>query len=316
MGLDEVRARNRRRIAVVLVVSVANLWLVATMGVWFVGGGLAARGGPSVGLGLGVSAAIGLVLSVVLVGWKVRHVEEATVRRVGATDLRPGEVPVVDNLLEGLALAVGVPRVRAALLADDAPNALAVGRRPADTTIVVTTGLIEKLRRDELEAVLAAEMWAVRRFDTAARSVITACTSSAIAAHLSFREDPWNFRGWLGLVATWPTMVFAELLQRSAVRATDHGADALAVATTRHPDALRRALARLRDDPTAVDALDADTALLWFEPVPHARRQAPELRALALAPSLDERLALLPDVGPDATDVAPGDARPRRTPRR
>ncbi|HET6771732.1 MAG TPA: hypothetical protein VFH36_00380 [Acidimicrobiales bacterium] len=50
----------------------------------------------------------------------------------------------------------------------------------------------------------------------------------------------------------------------------DFGADALAVATSRHPDRLRRAMEKLRADPVVVETLSLSTAPLWFEPIPHS----------------------------------------------
>jgi Zn-dependent protease with chaperone function len=149
-----------------------------------------------------------------------------------------------------------------------------VGRRPAGTTIVVTSGLIEKLSRDELEAVLAAEMWAIRRYDTAMQTVTLGLTAETAA------------------IVTFPTMAVAEILRIRLLRNADFGADTLAVATTRHPDALRRAIEKLRDDPAVVETLSPSTAPLWFEPIPHgARWSIEDDENLALTPHLDERLA-------------------------
>ena len=146
----------------------------------------------------------------------------------------------------------------------------------------MTSGLIEKLSRDELEAVLAAEMWAIRRYDTAMQTVTLGLTDEA-AAFVIF-----------------PTMAVAEILRIRLLRNADFGADTLAVATTRHPDALRRAIEKLRDDPAVVETLSPSTAPLWFEPIPHDDEQrAREFRRIALTPSLDERLAQLPDPIPD-----------------
>lgn len=151
-----------------------------------------------------------------------------------------------------------------------------MGRRPADTTIVVTSGLIEKLSRDELEAVLAAEMWAIRRYDTAMQTVTLSLTAETAA------------------IVIFPTMAVAEIVRNRLLRNADFGADTLAVATTRHPDALRRAIEKLRDDPAVVETLSPTTAPLWFEPIPHGGHWPTEdYENLALTPRLDERLAHL-----------------------
>lgn len=287
--------RNRGRIVAVTFASALNYWvLVMIFAAFFASDLLESWSGASQ---LAASAVVATVVAVGVVGRQVRRVRRRTIADLGAVDLVPGELPVVEHLLDGLALAVGTPPVRAAVLADDVPNALAVGRRPSDTTIIVTTGLVEALTRDELEAVLATELWSIRRLDTAMQTVTVACTGSAIGAHHGFREDARNPRVWLWIIVTWPTMVFAELLRRSVLRHADFGADALAVATTRHPEALRHAIEKLRDDTRTVAVLDPRTAPLWFEPVPHGDEQrARELRRVALTPSLDERLRRVPEL--------------------
>lgn len=279
--VDEVVRRNRWRIALLTVVAVVNymiltaalvyvIFLISSM---FEPGGIPAQ---ELLVFAGVSLAVGAACGVSAVVKHLRSAHRRTLAELGAVPLGPGDLPVVDNLLHELSIAAGTPRPAAALVADDAPNALAVGRRPADTTIVVTSGLIEKLSRDELEAVLAAEMWAVRRYDTAMQTVTLGLTAETAA------------------IVIFPTMAVADILRIRLLRNADFGADTLAVATTRHPDALRRAIEKLRDDPAVVETLSPSTAPLWFEPIPHGGHWSTEdYENLALTPRLDERLAHL-----------------------
>ena len=279
--VDEVVRRNRWRIALLTVVAVVNYMVMVVFFVsvlmlirlMFEPGGIPAETFLVVAV-FGVAAGAYTGVSAV-----VRHLRSAhrrTLAEVGAVPLFPGDLPVVDNLLHELSIAAGIPRPAAAFVADDAPNALAVGRRPADTTVVVTSGLIEKLSRDELEAVLAAEMWAIRRYDTAMQTVTLGLTAEAAA------------------MVIFPTMAVAELLRIRLLRNADFGADTMAVATTRHPDALRRAIEKMRDDPAVVETLSPSTAPLWFEPIPHGDHWPIEnYEDLALTPTLDERLAHL-----------------------
>jgi len=278
--VDEVVRRNRWRIVLLTGVAVVNyMVMVATVSflcflivsitvdyyssqvlVAFAGAGLA----------------VGAISGVSAVAHYLRSAHERTLAELGAVPLLPGDLPVVDNLLDALCIATGTPRPAVALVADDAPNALAVGRRPADTTVVVTSGLIEKLSRDELEAVLAAEMWAIRRHDTAMQTVALGLTAETAA------------------IVIFPTMAVADILRARVLRNADFGADTLAVATTRNPDALRRAIEKLRDDHATVDTLSASTAPLWFEPIAHGDHWSTEdYQDLAFTPRLDERLAHL-----------------------
>jgi heat shock protein HtpX len=286
--VEEVVRRNRRRIVLITVVSLVNYWVFfcLLLGALMVPGLLLHRDTP-VPLLAAMAVILGTIGAVRAVVGQLRSMPTRTLE----------ELPVVEGLLHALAIAVGGPPVRAALVADDAPNALSVGRRPADTTIVVTSGLVQTLALDELEAVLAAEMWAVRRYDTAMQTVTLACAGDAIATHASFSDHWQDPRAWLPVVVTFPTMLVAELMRALMLRRADYGADELAAATTRHPEALRRAMVKLRDDPKVVATLDLRTAPLWFEPLPHGDgARVEDYEAVSLTPSLDERLARLDEL--------------------
>lgn len=208
---------------------------------------------------------------------------------IGAIQIEPGEFPRVENLPDGLVIASGLPRPRAALIADPAPNALAIGRRPDESVIALTSGLVELLTRDELEAVLAAEMCAIGRLDVALRTTVTACAAGAIGIHNFFREDWKDPRAWLSIGATWPTMVVASRLRRMAHQSCDFGADVMATRITRNPMALLTALQKLRQDPQVVDSGDLDIASLWFEPTP-AHQDVRTAERTRMARSLEERI--------------------------
>ena len=302
MPLDEVVRRNRRRIVLLTLLSTGNLALISGLVAGFFLWVLLDDVSGAVILGAGL--ALGGGIAVVVVASRLRAVRRRVLGRLGAIPLRPGDEPRIDNLLAGLCIAAGLPRVSAALIADEAPNALAVGRRPSDTTIVVTSGLIERLTRDELEAVLAAELCAVRRLDTAMETATLACAAGAAGFHRFWRGAGRHPRSWPWIAATWPSMALAEVLRRSVLRSGDFGADRMAVAITRNPAALRTALVKLRDD--SREALDpkvnrrfrrvrGETAAFWFEPLAESDAgRIRELRWLRSTATLEERLARLP----------------------
>lgn len=304
--LEDAIRRNRWRIVAITTMATLNYWIVASLVAGIMGWGLVFKVNEDADIAGGEilwsSVGAGLLITALLVIVKLRSIRPRVVRSLGAAEIALGEFPRVDNLLEGLAIAAGTPPVKAALLAEDAPNALAVGRRPAETTIVITSGLVEQLTRDELEAVLAAEMCAVRRLDTAMQTVTLACTSGAVAVHRWWRDDWKDPRTWLMIVLTWPTMACGELLRRSVLRSSDFGADEMAVTLTRHPEALRSALVKLRQDEQVVAGQGAsDGASLWFEPIPDTdRSRAIEFRRMVLAPSLDERIGRLSETASSA----------------
>src|SRR5687767_3391259 len=70
------------------------------------------------------------------------------------------------NIVEGLAIAAGLPKPRVYVVDDTAPNAFATGRNPEHAAIAVTTGLLDKMDRSELEGVIAHELSHIKNRDT------------------------------------------------------------------------------------------------------------------------------------------------------
>ena len=151
----------------------------------------------------------------------------------------------VRNLLEGLAIAAGIPPPRYAVIDDPAPNSFGVGTKPKDAIVAVTTGLCDELSRDELEAVLAYEVTRIRSYDVALASWTVALTGGAITA---LDSDGGLVSGVIGFV---PRRI-AEWLQVWALRDQGTERDRAAVRFTRNPASLLRALEKLDADTTEV----------------------------------------------------------------
>jgi heat shock protein HtpX len=152
--LGDQIAANRRAYQVsvaLLVVGLAALGLLVTLA-----------------LGLGVSGlGAGLGLAVLVVGFAPGMGERAALRDSGARPSDPGRWPRYHNLVEGLCEAAGLPMPRLYVADSDAANAFSVGRDPERAALVVTSGLLTRLNRVELEGVLAHELhhiwsWAAR----------------------------------------------------------------------------------------------------------------------------------------------------------
>ncbi len=247
-----------------------------------------------------VGGLMSAVVASCFIAYRMRWVASRTFRAIGATLLHPGEIPRVDHLAAQLAIAADLPSLPIMAIVDEAaPNALTVGagRR---TLVVLTTGLIETLTLDELEAVMAVQFAEVKRLDAALQTMVLAASSGASGFHGWFRRRARESGGallWLAL--TWPSHLVARFLRRLAYRTSDHGADDLAITMTRHPEALASALRKVLADQRVAEAVSAANAHLWFEPVPiptnrlthEERRDA--LAHYAMAPSVESRLERL-----------------------
>jgi heat shock protein HtpX len=249
---------------------------------------------PLVAIGIAViavgSAVIGILVGLFRIPFLRRRLERKVLTETGAHIVQPDEQTVVKNLLEGLAIASGLPPPRVAVIDDPAPNSFGVGTRPSNTVVGITTGLADRLSRGELEAVLAYEVSRIRSWDVALSSWAVALTSSAIAAVDDPKDD--NFlKAVLGFV---PRRL-AESLQVWALRHQGVERDRIAVQYTRNPASLIRALEKLDADATAIGRVSRSTAPLWLEFPPHVLGPMPSRAAQRLARELllDERIDLL-----------------------
>ena len=182
------------------------------------------------------------------------------------------------NVVEEMAIAAGLPKPRVHIVVDDDPNAFATGRDPATASIAVTTGLLEKLTRDELQGVVAHEMAHIRNFDTRLMTLLAAMVGAILlmsdGMKRVMRGSSRGFggssarrlgggigggrgggkggAGALGLVVLvlWLlTLIVAPLISRilamSVSRRREYLADATAAQLTRNPMGLANALGKL-----------------------------------------------------------------------
>jgi heat shock protein HtpX len=224
------------------------------------------------------------------------------------------------NLIEGLSIASGVPKPRVYLVNDPAPNAFATGRNPEHGAIAVTTGLLARMNRDELEGVLAHELSHIKNRDTLVMTIaVTSVGVIVLLADWMIRALWWggsrNERGGglgapiaiLGMVLLVISPIVAQVLQFAISRQREFLADVDAVHMTRHPEGLINALGKLKTDPTVVRTASRATAHLWIEsPIQrdaHAETKTTKKSGALLNrlfdthPSLDSRIEALRSLG-------------------
>ena len=300
---DQVAQNKRRSILLIL----AFVGLVIAVGFAF---NLVIGGGP-----------IFLVIALVVAGgaaavsyWK----SDAIALRVSrAHPASIDEYGRLHNLVEGLCIAGGLPKPRLYVVEDPSPNAFATGRDPKHAAIAVTTGLLEKLNRVELEGVLAHELSHIKNYDILVSTLaVTMVGVIAIAADVGVRfmwfgmgrsrNDSNDSQGGGGLTIILALFGFALLIlspligramQAAVSRRRETLADVSGVELTRYPPGLISALEKLRDDYTVVGSTSHATAHLWIEQ-PQAVAEdeggmARVNRMFNTHPPLEERIALL-----------------------
>jgi heat shock protein HtpX len=299
---DQV-AQNKRR----------SILLIAGFVVLVVAVGFAlnllVQGGP---VFIGVAALIAAG-SAALSYWKSDAIALAVSR---ARPASVEEFPRLHNLVEGLCIAGGLPKPRIYVVDDPSPNAFATGRNPKHAAIAVTTGLLERMNRVELEGVIAHELSHIKNYDILVSTLaVTMVGIIAIAADVGVRflwfgmgrsRNNDNDNGGGGVLAILAILGFAllilspliaKVMQAAVSRRREVLADVSGVELTRYPPGLISALEKLKDDYTVVGSTSHATAHLWIEQ-PHAveeheGRISKINRMFNTHPPLEERIALL-----------------------
>jgi len=201
----------------------------------------------------------------------------------GAKEVDPTSAPQLMNVVQELAIAAAIPMPKVYLINDTAPNAFATGRDPRHASIAVTSGLLEKLDREELQGVIGHELSHVRNFDIRFSLIVGVLVGSiALIADFFLRWTFWTGGGRrsrdsgrggnaLQLVA-FAIAIFlailapiaARLVQLAVSRQREYLADASSVDLTRNPEGLERALARIATDQEVLEVANRGTQHLYF----------------------------------------------------
>jgi len=270
-------------------------------------------------LGFGIA---GLIIALAVAGgsslfayWKS---DAVALRMSRARPADPVEYARLHNLVEGLCIAAGLPKPRVYVIDDPAPNAFATGRDPRHAAIAVTTGLLEKMNRVELEGVLAHELSHVKNYDI----LVSTLAVTMVGVIVLLSDWTLRFLWWgggrrrgsrnnggggpavalalVGFVLLLLSPLIAQLMQFAVSRRREALADVSGVSLTRYPPGLISALEKLREDTTVVHSSSRATAHLWIEsPLardPSEGRLSRLNRLFDTHPPLEERIAALKEL--------------------
>jgi heat shock protein HtpX len=306
-------AKNKRRTFVLLFFFVALIAGAALAFNFLLGFGA---------IGVGFAIALAIVMA-----WGSYYYSDRVA--LAASRARPAEGPEYQryhNLVEGLCIAAGLPKPRLYVVDDPAPNAFATGRNPKHAALAVTSGLLEKMNRVELEGVIAHELAHVKNYDILVTTVaVTAVGAIALMSDLGLRfmwfgagsdrrdrADSGNL-GIILVILAFALLILAPfiamLMQFAMSRRRELLADASGVQLTRYPPGLIAALEKLKDDHAVVHHATRATAQLWIEsPLDRAQasgdgegdgrkhRGARLNRLFDTHPPLDERIRILKEM--------------------
>ncbi len=216
--------------------------------------------------------------------------------------------PELHRVVENLSIGSGLPMPKVYVIEDSAPNAFATGRDPKHASVTATRGLLDKLDKAELEAVIAHEMSHVGNYDIRVMTITVVLVGViALLADLFMR---WTWFGSgsrssnkdrggafaalvvVAIVLAILAPIAAQVIQLAVSRQREYLADASGALLCRNPDALARALEKISADPEPLEAANKATAHLYFSnPL---REHSSFLNNLfSTHPPVEERIRLL-----------------------
>jgi heat shock protein HtpX len=221
------------------------------------------------------------------------------------------EYPYLYNVVEGLAIAAGIPAPQCYVIDDTAPNAFATGRKPETAVICVTTGLLQKLNRVELEGVVAHEMSHIRNYDIRLETLVVVMAGVVVLLSDWLLRSFWwgggRRRGrsrsgaggaaggvilLVGLALAILSPIIATLIQLAISRKREFLADASGAMLTRYPAGLASALRKISADTEPLEAANKATAHLYIVN-PLKDLKGGVNRLFSTHPPIEERIAAL-----------------------
>ncbi len=197
----------------------------------------------------------------------------------------PDQYKQLVNVVTEMSLASGIPMPHVYVINDTAPNAFATGRDPKHASIAATTGLLEKMDREELQGVIGHEMSHVRNFDIRFTLLVGVLVGSiALLSDWFLRYTFWfgggrrrsssdrsSGGGGLQVILFVVAIVLAilapligRMIQLAVSRSREELADVSSVDLTRNPVGLARALRTISDDPEVLEVANRATQHLYI----------------------------------------------------
>ncbi len=237
----------------------------------------------------------------------------------GAKKIEKEDHPRLFNVVEEMTIACGLPKMPDVYIIDDpALNAFATGRDPNRYAVAITSGLLQKLNRDELQGVIAHEMAHVKNRDVLMMSMAAVLLGTIVilsyyasrmlffsGGHGSRRSSDSGGGGAaiiaiVGIIFMILAPIFAQLIYFAVSRRREYLADASAAQYTRYPEGLASALEKLGASTNQVKTANQATAPMYtVNPFRTEGRKAADLTSTH--PPISERIRILRSMGGNAS---------------
>ncbi|MBI5002581.1 M48 family metalloprotease [Candidatus Woesearchaeota archaeon] len=259
-------------------------------------------GTPIFGFGMAIFGAIFYTIIMYAQGSNI------ILKTTGAREVSKREFPHLFHTVEGVAIAAGIPTPKCYVIDDTALNAFATGTDPKNASITVTTGLLNKLNRQEIEGVIGHEMSHIKNYDI--RVMLITAVLVGITILLSdfiFRTFLWGGAGRdrkdggqlviilivVAFVLAILAPIIGEMIKLAVSRRREYLADANGALLTRNPEGLASALEKIKADPDPlVDKANKATAHLFIS-TPFRKTKGFVTGLFATHPDINDRISKL-----------------------
>ncbi|OGC22339.1 zinc metalloprotease HtpX [candidate division WOR-1 bacterium RIFOXYB2_FULL_42_35] len=267
MNVYDQIASNKRRTWVFLV---GFVFILAAIGYVI---------GLAMDMGFGPLFIAGVVAIVMSIG-SYYYSDKLVLAISGAKEVQFEENKELYRIVENLCIGAGLPRPKIYIINDSAPNAFATGRDPQHAVVAMTTGLLDKLDRSELEGVIAHELSHIRNFDIRLMTIVSILAGTILILSDFFIRWSWWGGGRrrssekgsqiqmvmfvLAISLAILAPIFAQIIKLAISRKREYLADASAALITRYPEGLAKALEKISADPKPVEHAGRATAHLYI----------------------------------------------------
>jgi len=212
------------------------------------------------------------------------------------------------TVTENLSIAAGLPMPKIYTIDDPAPNAFATGRDKEHAVVCVTTGLMQKLERPELEGVISHELSHIGNRDILLMSVVVVLVGFvSIISHIFLRGTMFGGRkdnnregggvlATIGIVFIILSPIIATLIKLAISRRREFLADASGALLTRYPEGLAKALEKIAGYNMPMKAANTVTAHLFISN-PFGKAGTAISNIFQTHPPIAERIKILRSMG-------------------
>ena len=288
---DDIRKNKRRTIYIVLAFLIIITLLITYITTYFGYGSI----------GIIVSIPISIIFTLVSY-WNTSTLILASVNAVPAD----GKYKYINDILDGLIVSAGMEhKPKVYVIESNQINAFATGRDPQNSIICLTTGIIERLTRQELETVIAHELTHIINYDIRLSAVVSAMggmiillsniiLNSRISKKYEENEKGQLLIGIISILIAIITPILVNLLELAISRKREYLADAGSVAITRNPNALISALIKISEDEEVLEE-NVDTVAQMFIEEPRIEKRG-KTSWFSTHPTIEERIKAIKEL--------------------